>query len=154
MKTTLSTCALTLAALFAGAAFAGDQPPRSDAPHDVMRADTDGDGRISRAEATAAGSERSGEWFDKLDLNKDGYVTSDEMHQARATRRGDMKQKMEQRFKEADVNADGQLSLDEVQAKMPRLADRFATLDTDKNGQLSKEELSHGRPHHGPQPQS
>ena len=40
-----------------------------------MRADTDGDGRVSRAEATAAGSERSGEWFDKLDLNKDGYVT-------------------------------------------------------------------------------
>ena len=157
MKTTLSTCALTLAVLFSGAAVAGDQP-RSDAPRDSMRADTDGDGRISRAEATAAGSERSSEWFDKLDLNKDGYVTSDEMKQARETRgdnmRAGMKQKMEERFKEADTNGDGQLSLDEVQAKMPRLADRFTTLDTDKNGQLSKEELAKGRPHHGPQPQS
>jgi Ca2+-binding EF-hand superfamily protein len=75
------------------------------------------------------------------------------MKQARATRRGEMKQKMDERFKAADVNADGQLSLDEVQARMPRLADRFATLDTDKNGQLSKEELAHGRPHRGPQPQ-
>jgi hypothetical protein len=154
MKITLSTCALALAALVAGPAFADDKP-MSDAPrHDLMRADTDGDGRVSRAEAAAAGSERAGEWFDRLDLNKDGYVTSDELKQARATRGGDMRQKMDERFKEADVNGDGQLSLDEVQAKMPRLADRFAALDTDKNGQLSKEELARGRPHRGAQPQN
>jgi hypothetical protein len=162
MKTTLSTCAVTLAALISGSVFAGpvlaEDAPRADSPHDVMRADKDGDGRVSRAEATAAGTERSAEWFDKLDLNKDGYVTQDEMKQARATRhetmRADMQQKMDERFKEADANNDGQLSLDEVQAKMPRLADRFSTLDTDKNGLLSKEELAHGHPHHGPQPQS
>ncbi|HEV7605731.1 MAG TPA: EF-hand domain-containing protein [Steroidobacteraceae bacterium] len=150
--------ALGLATLFAGASFAGDTP-RSDAPHDAMRADKDGDGRVSRAEATSAGAERSAEWFDKLDLNKDGYITSEEMKQAREARhehmRGEMKEKMEARFKEADANGDGQLSLDEVQAKMPRLADRFTTLDTDKNGQLSKDELKHGGPgHHPPQPQS
>jgi Ca2+-binding EF-hand superfamily protein len=56
---------------------------------------------------------------------------------------------MEQRFKEADANSDGQLSLDEVQSKMPRLAERFSTLDVDKNGQLSKEEIRNGAPHHG-----
>jgi hypothetical protein len=70
-------------------------------------------------------------------------VTQDELKQARETRHqmhGDMKEKMEQRFKEADANSDGQLSLDEVQSKMPRLAERFSTLDVDKNGQLSKEE--------------
>jgi Ca2+-binding EF-hand superfamily protein len=148
--------AVGLAALLAGTAYAGD-PPKSDAPHG-LKADTDGDGRVSRAEATASGAERSGEWFDKLDLNKDGYVTQDEMKQARDTRHqnhGDMKEKMEARFKEADANSDGQLSLDEVQAKMPRLADRFTTLDTDKNGLLSKEELKHGSPgHRPPQPQS
>jgi hypothetical protein len=158
MKTTLSTCALALAAMCAGAAFTGTafakENPRADSPHDVLRADADGDGRVSRAEATAAGSERAGEWFDKLDLDKDGYVTSDEIKQARATRHGDMKQKMEERFKNADTNADGQLSLDEVQANLPRLADRFSALDTDKDGLLSKEELARGRPHRGPQPQS
>ena len=144
-----------LAALLAGTAFAGD-PPKSDAPHG-MRADTDGDGRVSRAEATASGAERSGAWFDKLDLNKDGYITQDEMKQARDTRHqnhGDMKEKMEARFKETDANGDGQLSLDEVQAKMPRLADRFTTLDTDKNGLLSKDELKHGSGRRSPQPQS
>jgi len=155
MKTTLFTCALGLAALLAGAAVAGDNP-RSDAPHDTLHADTDGDGRVSRAEATAAGAERSGEWFDKLDQNKDGYVTPDELKQARETRHqmhGDMKEKMEQRFKEADVNSDGLLSLDEVQSKMPRLAERFSALDADKNGLLSKEEIRNGGPHHGKSPE-
>jgi Ca2+-binding EF-hand superfamily protein len=156
MKINLSTFAVGLASLLAGTAYAGD-PPKSDAPHG-MQADKDGDGRVSRAEATASGAERSGEWFDKLDLNKDGYLTQEEMKQARDTRyqaHGEMKEKMEARFKEADVNSDGQLSLDEVQAKMPRLADRFTTLDTDKNGLLSKEELRHGaQDHRPPQPQS
>jgi Ca2+-binding EF-hand superfamily protein len=145
-----------LAALLAGTAYAGD-PPKSDAPHG-MQADKDGDGRVSRAEATASGAERSGEWFDKLDLNKDGYITQDEMKQAHDTRHGmhgDMKEKMEARFKEADANGDGQISLEEAQAKMPHVAEHFTTLDTDKNGLLSKDELRHGAPgHHPPQPQS
>ena len=155
MKTTLFTFTLGLTALLAGAAMAGDSP-RSDAPHDTMRADKDGDGRVSRAEATAAGAERSGEWFDKLDQNKDGYVTQDELKQAHQTRRemrGDMKEKMDQRFKDADANSDGQLSLDEVQSKMPRLAERFNALDVDKNGLLSKEEIGKGGPHHGKRPE-
>jgi Ca2+-binding EF-hand superfamily protein len=157
MTKTLSTCLAAAAMLLAGVASAGDQP-RSDAPRDHMRSDTDGDGRISRAEATAAGAERSTEWFDKLDLNKDGYVTQEESRQARETRRdemrAEMKEKMEQRFKDADGNSDGSLSLDEVQAKMPRLADHFSTLDTDKNGLLSRDELKSAGAHRGRPPQS
>jgi hypothetical protein len=148
--------AFGLTALLAGTAYAGD-PPKSDAPHG-MQADKDGDGRVSRAEATASGATRSGEWFDKLDLNKDGYITQDEMKQAHDTRQqmhGDMKEKMESRFKEADANGDGQISLEEAQAKMPHLAERFSTLDADKNGLLSKDELKHGaHGHRPPQPQS
>lgn len=141
MKITFS--ALGLAALLAGTAVAGDE----------MRADRDGDGRVSRAEATSVGAERSGEWFDKVDLDKDGYITQEEMRQSRQSRhdnaRAGMKEKKDARFKETDANSDGQLSLDEVQAKMPRLADRFTALDTDKNGLLSKEELKHGGPGRG-----
>ena len=150
MKTTLSTCALAVAALLAGHAMAGDQP-RSDAPRDEMRADKDGDGRVSRAEANAAATERTNEWFDKLDLNKDGYVTQEETRQARETRRGEMREAFDEHFKAADANSDGQLSLDEVQANMPHMADRFSTIDKDKNGMLSKEELQHGGAgHHQP----
>ena len=147
MKTTFSTrliaLGLTAAGLVAGTAMAGDKP-RSDSPQE-LRADTDGDGRVSRAEATTAGAERSGAWFDKLDQDKDGYVTQDEVRQARETRRSDMRAKGEEHFKAADANGDGQLSLDEVQAKMPKLAERFSTLDKDKNGYLSKSELQRKR---------
>jgi len=149
MKTTLSCC-LVAVALFAGTALAGDKPT-SDAPRDEMRADTDHDGRISRAEWDAAGSQRRSDWFDKLDLNHDGYISQDEMRQARETRHANMRGHMDEKFKDADTNGDGQLSLDEVQAKMPRLAARFNELDTDKNGMLSKEELAQGH-HRGPHP--
>jgi Ca2+-binding EF-hand superfamily protein len=148
MKTTLSSC-LAAIVLLAGPAMAGDQP------HDDargMRADTDGDGRVSRAEAVAASSERSNDWFDKFDLDKDGYVTREELTQARETRHGHMKAHMEERFKEADSNGDGQLSLDEAQAKMPKLAERFSALDADKNGMLTKDELKRG--HGRAQPQN
>ena len=153
MKTTFSRC-LVAVALFAGTAMAGS-PPTSDAPRDEMRADTDHDGRISRAEYDAAASQRRSDWFDKLDLNKDGYITQDEMRQARETRHGNMRARMDERFKDADTNGDGQLSLDEVQAKMPRLASRFNDLDKDKNGLLSKEELQHGGGHRrSPEPKT
>jgi hypothetical protein len=148
MKTTLSRC-LVAVTLFAGTAMAGS-PPTPDAPRDEMRADTDHDGRISRAEYDAAASQRRSDWFDKLDLDKDGYITQEEMRQARQTRHSNMRGHMDERFKEADANGDGQLSLDEVQAKMPRLAPHFSDLDKDQNGLLTKEELAQG--HHGPRP--
>lgn len=160
MKISLTTCALTLSALLAGHAMAGDPTSADGAargPHGMMRADTNGDGKVSKEEAAAMHDKMQGEWFDKADANKDGFLTEDEMRQARDSRRehmrGDMKARMEERFKEADANNDGQLSLDEVQAKMPRLAERFNTLDADKNGMLSKDELKRGRPDGHPHPQ-
>lgn len=160
MKISLSPCALAVAALLAGPALAGDSP-KSDAPADgprgIMRADTNGDGKVSKEEAAALHDKVQGDWFAKTDTDGDGFLTPEEIRNARATRRdhmrGEMKDRMAERFKEADANNDGQLSLDEAQAKMPRLAERFTALDTDKNGLLSKEELKRGGPR-GPQPQN
>ena len=150
MKTTVSTCILALAALLAGQATAGDHP-RSDAPRgDEMRADKDGDGRVSREEANTAATERSNEWFDKLDLNKDGFVTTEETRQARETRRTEMREMFDEHFKTADADGDGSLSLSEVQANMPKMAERFSKIDKDKNGLLSREELQRG---HGRSPE-
>ena len=147
MKISFSTSAMVLAAMLAGSAMAGDGAPRQGS-HGLMRADTNGDGKVSRDEAAALNGKTQGEWFDKVDADKDGYLTQDELRQARDARRHhgreDMKKRMEERFKEADNNGDGQISLDEAQAKMPKLAERFNTLDADKNGLLSKEELKQG----------
>jgi len=145
MKISLSTCALALATLLAGNAIAGEPSHES---HGIMRADTNGDGQVSKEEAAALHDKRQADWFDKTDTNKDGLLSEEEIRAGRDARRdhqrGEMKARMEERFKEADGNGDGQLSLDEVQAKLPRLADRFNTLDADKNGMLSKEELKRG----------
>lgn len=60
--------------------------PENKAPHAVskfserfMAADKDGDGALSRAEAEAAGLSRITDNFDRLDSNRDGKVTLDEM---------------------------------------------------------------------------
>ena len=146
MKISLSTGALALAALLAGNAMAGSDHKGS-GPHGILRADTNGDGQVSREEAATLQEKIQGDWFDKTDTNKDGLLTEEEIRAGREARRehlrGDMKARMDERFKEADGNADGQLSLDEAQAKMPKLAERFNALDADKNGLLSKEELKH-----------
>jgi hypothetical protein len=154
MKISL-TPLLAVAALLTGPAIAGDQPTK-DGPHGLMRADSNGDGKVSKDEAAALHGKAQGEWFDRMDSDKDGFLSQEEIRQARATRhhsREDMKARMDQRFKEADANNDGQISLDEAQAKMPKLAERFTTLDADKNGMLSRDELKRGGPR-GPKPQS
>jgi hypothetical protein len=46
-------------------------------------------------------------------------------------------------FKQADVNADGKLSSDEL-SQFPSLAQRFADLDKDKDGAVSSAEFSAG----------
>ncbi len=48
----------------------------------LKKLDTDGDGRISKAEAQSA--PRLAEHFDALDANKDGFVTAEEMKAAHA----------------------------------------------------------------------
>lgn len=139
-------------ASLAGYALAG-HGPRADSPREEMRADKDGDGRVSRGEADAAAAQRTSEWFTRLDLDKDGFVTQDETRQARDTRRGEMQERFDEHFKTADANSDGSLSLDEVQANMPRMAGRFDSLDKDKNGLLSREELKR-KGHHRPEPKT
>lgn len=50
-------------------------------------------------------------------------------------------EKAKDRFAAADTNHDGQLSQEEANQGMPRLAAHFAEIDTDSNGQLSTAEI-------------
>ena len=95
MKTPLFGLMLTM---FAAPAFAQDAPPpppggapmRGAGGGMMMRADTNGDGNISREEYLT----QAGQRFDRLDANHDGKLTRDELEQVggrmRQMRGGDM----------------------------------------------------------------
>jgi hypothetical protein len=106
--------------------------------------DTNGDGQISRDEAHGhAWLEKN---FDQIDTNHDGQLSKDELAVWHKAHRGEMREKMTQRFdarfKAADKNGDGALSKDEVQTGMPRLARNFDQIDANHDGKLTPDEIS------------
>lgn len=117
---------LTLAA--AGAAFAQQAPARG------MRADTDGDHRISQAEFVGRRVER----LTTVDANSDGSVTADERRAAMQAR---MAGRADARFDRLDANDDGAVSRAEFDAA--REAGREARAD--RGGRPMHARGGHGR---------
>jgi Ca2+-binding EF-hand superfamily protein len=104
--------------------------------------DKNGDGAISRDEA--AGNKRLAKEFDEIDANKDGKLTQEEMQAHRAAMRTRQTARFEERFKAADKNGDGAISKDEA-VNMPGLAKHFDQLDVNHDGKLTREELQAAR---------
>jgi Ca2+-binding EF-hand superfamily protein len=50
-------------------------------------------------------------------------------------------QKIEAKFRAADVNHDGKLTLEEAKAGMPRVAKAFDKIDVEKKGYITLEQL-------------
>jgi len=132
MKTVVSLTALALVAASV-AAFAGEGGPKGDR---LQKADTNGDGLISRAEAAAL--PRLAKHFDEIDANKDGQISADEMRASHEKRRAD-------HMKKVDTNGDGLISKAEAQANAPRLFEHFDQMDANKDGQISKDEMHAAR---------
>ncbi len=83
--------------------------PRGEGRREAMaKLDTDKDGRISRAEATA-GEGKLASRFDGMDANKDGFVDRAD-HEIRA------KQRSDEWFAKADTDKDGKLTRAELDA--------------------------------------
>ncbi|MEO9131960.1 MAG: hypothetical protein ABI240_12200, partial [Sphingomonas sp.] len=119
--------------MLGGAAIAGQDAPKGRGGA-MMRADTNGDGNISRAEFMAQAEAR----FARMDKNGDGFITADEMggragrgpgggmmaadadHDGKISRAEFMAQTA-QRFTKLDANGDGQISGDEMKAMMERM---------------------------------
>ena len=98
-----------------------------------MRADSNGDGVISRAELTKSLEAR----FTKMDVNGDGQLSKED----RDAKRADRSAKRGEQFAKADANGDGELSQTEMEAaRAERKASKFARADKDGNGKLSQEE--------------
>jgi hypothetical protein len=77
----------------------------------IMASDTDGDGKISRAEmaATAKGGRDPSHRFDAMDANHDGMLDASEIRTA-----------LTRRFQRLDRNGDGMLTPDERMAGRAR----------------------------------
>jgi Ca2+-binding EF-hand superfamily protein len=123
-------------------AFAND-----DADDKFKLMDTNGDGKITRAEH-AAGAHAM---FGKMDANSDGVVTAEEMaagHQEKKSGKlkfWDKKDKDEmsasEKIKVIDTNGDGRISRAEHEAGSEKM---FTKMDTNDDGVLSKEEFDAG----------
>lgn len=92
----------------------------------LMRADTNGDGVITRQEFMAASDAR----FARMDANEDGKLTADERQGRRGG--GRMAAKL-------DANGDGAITLDEQRAQAARTFDR---LDRNKDGKIDASEIA------------
>ena len=131
---TLAALALATASL---TAFAGEGGPRGD---HFKKADTNGDGMISRQEAAAL--PRLLKNFDAIDTNHDGQITGEELRAFHQAQRAE-------HWKRLDTDGDGKISKAEAQANAPRLFEHFAEIDTNGDGFLSPEELKAAHRHHG-----
>lgn len=113
------------------AAFAG-----SDSDQHFKKMDTNGDGKISRAEHAAAAKEM----FSQCDANHDGIVTAAEMDAssaARGEKPGKDDKTSAEKIQMIDQNGDGRLTAAEHEAGTETL---FAKMDKNGDGFLSKEE--------------
>lgn len=111
----------------------------------MMQADTDKDGRISKAEAAA--EPKLAQRFAEMDVNKDGYLD-------RSDRELRQREHREKWFADADANKDGKLSKTEMDASsakrrtefqqkaQARSAERFQKMDKNGDGSISREEMS------------
>ncbi|MCY7355158.1 MAG: EF-hand domain-containing protein [Lysobacter sp.] len=110
----------------------------------MMKADTDKDGKISRAEAVA--DPKLAPKFDEIDGNRDGFLD-------RADWQAKARERKEAWFISADGNKDGRLSQAEMEASSAKRraehqqkaqshsAERFQKLDANKDGSVSREEM-------------
>jgi Ca2+-binding EF-hand superfamily protein len=133
-----------IAALFLVPAlgFAADNTtaPKGERSSHFKKADTDGNGKLSRAEVAKAMPQLAGR-FDSIDTNKDGQLSRGELSAWKKAHRGERQAKAAERFQHADTDGDGAISRAEAEKHAPRLAKKFDQIDSNKDGKLTQDEL-------------
>lgn len=109
-------------------------------------ADKDGNGRIDRTEAQAAG-ERMARHFDHMDANGDGSLDKAELDAVRhGMRRAGHRMNSAMAYQRGlfvgmDDNADGAVTRAELGTKHKRWSDDFDIIDANRDGKFTAEEL-------------
>ncbi|WP_267393330.1 MULTISPECIES: hypothetical protein [unclassified Sphingomonas] len=158
MRKTILTLALAVGGLAAAAGNAQSsdtgpdavRPPRGGP---MMRADANGDGVITHAEAIADAEAR----FAAMDSNKDGRITPDERQAAREAMRahfreragadGDAPPPPPRGMGSGDRDGDREITRADY---IKRAAERFDRMDANHDGRLDSGELARMRPMRGP----
>ena len=95
------------------------------------RLDANRDGKITNEEMVVLTSQR----FTRIDVDNDGNITAVELQ---AKMKTNAEKRSKRVMKRADSNGDGMITREEFLAQAEK---RFARVDTDKNGAISMEEL-------------
>lgn len=96
----------------------------------LAEVDTDGNGKVSKAEAEAAREAH----FKSADVDGNGSVSLEEFEAMSERRR---KMKLKHKFERSDKNNDGVLTSDELGS---RRGGHFEKMDTDGDGEISRDE--------------
>ena len=135
---------LILGAATASAALLGTAAVVS--AHGGPRADSNGDGNISRAEFEASVEER----FSRLDANSDGQIDQSEREARRHGRRGSRGERRGRRgghhgrrggrAMHRDMDGDGQFTRADIDARHQRALERFEAADSNNDGRIDDSE--------------
>ncbi|MEM8797148.1 MAG: EF-hand domain-containing protein [Pseudomonadota bacterium] len=131
--TTLKTTPVAALALVLVASFSA---PASAQPFGLSRADLNGDGAVTRAEAIDARKKM----FDRMDRNNDGQISQKEQERVKkriAFLARFVENAVTFRADDMDVNNDGLVSEDEFMARIPM----FDLADRNEDGVVTSEEI-------------
>jgi hypothetical protein len=104
-------------------------------------ADADRNGVLSRAEVERS-LPRLAPRFDRLDRNRDGNLSPDELRaRAGAGGGGAGEGGFAEHFRRADADGDGALTRAEAEQALPRLGAKFDRIDADHDARLTPDEL-------------
>lgn len=133
---------------------------------DLLKLDANNDGSVTFAEVTAAKPGFPEPNFRRVDVDRDGALTTEDRQLLATVGRGPQPDRprgpgpdgerrggrMFERLATADTNGDGKISFPEAQTNMPRLNQEiFNRMDTNSDGFLTSEDRPQGP--RGPRPQ-
>lgn len=113
--------------------------------------DSNKDGKISLAEWQQADQVRQKKLFERIDADRNGLLTREEIQKRRGDRRQRMQERRGQRhermrtLKELDKDGDKALTRAEIGDRLPKLGENFDRFDGNRDGKLTREEMRAGR---------